>query len=564
MSLYPFQTYELTQTDGTYTYFPYNTTPDPNNIGDTLPDLFITDSLDAATSSLQLGIDPLETQVIEIGSAGVTTTVYGAVNLLHPINVLSATITNDLNVGGKTTLANVSATELTSTGIGASILKTTTLNATGTSTLGPLYAGNCSLWNVSAARVDLNTLTAVNCSVSNVSASRLDANTLTATNVSTTNFMVGNVLTSIPIHTGFTNVVDPVGSAISLNTFTSVTPNGVAAQTGNFYTYTSTYDPPLEYNTITGKLNLTPVFAQTTYRVCISVNALNNPVDLSFQDDVSTLFTIGTIATTPRKKYVFYLKPTVTGRLYLTISRAALSGAVEIQYDFLSVDAWYETNLTTVNATGSALLASGGGQVGIGTTDPRYTLDVSGSMRVTGEANIGSSSTTVTMTGSTIKQVVPLLGGGQIENIVGNTTVASSLSTTFNRKYVTPVGGDTACYTITSNTVDQYTNQYFEIYVSGANNNRGGYTYKGCFGVEKRGSGSITPSSVSTLFYYSTTTIIPVITFSLTGQVLTLRVNTSGGGSSDQNFVTTLTAYPTASLLTGGVVQLVDFIITAV
>jgi hypothetical protein len=176
-----------------------------------------------------------------------------------------------------------------------------------------------------------------------------------------------------------------VGSSIPL-TFTSVTPNGGASQTGDFYTYTSTHSPG--YNIIQGKLNLTPVFAQTTYRVCFSVNALNNPVDLSFQDDVSTLFTIGTIATTPRKKYVFYLKPTVTGRLYLTITRAAEFGAAEIQYDFLSVDAWYETNLSTVNATGSALLASSGGQVGVGTTTPQYTLDVSGDMRVTGDTTI--------------------------------------------------------------------------------------------------------------------------------------------------------------------------------
>ena len=406
-----YEDYELTQTDGTYTYFEPNNTPDPN-----ATDLFITDSLDAATSSLQLGTDPLETQVIEIGSAGVTTTVYGAVNFLHPINVLSTTVTNGLNVGGKTTLANVSATELTSTGIDASILKTTTLNATGTSTLGPVYAGNCSLWNVSAARVELNTLTAVNCSVSNVSVSRLDANTLTATNVSTTNFTVGNVLSAIPIPTGYTIVADTVGTSIPL-TFTSVTLNGTAAQTGGFYTYTSTNVPG--YNMITGKLNLTPVFAQTTYRVCISVNALNNSVDLSFQDDAGTLFTIGTIETSPRKKYVFYLKPTVTGRLYLTISRAALSGAVEIQYDFLSVDAWYETNLSTVNATGSALLASGGGQVGVGTTTPEYTLDVSGTMRVTGEVLVNTPITPV--------YSYPVLVAGQIgyvyPNVVGTGTI---------------------------------------------------------------------------------------------------------------------------------------------
>jgi hypothetical protein len=399
---YPFEIYESTQTSGTYTFFEPNNTPvDP----DTITDLGITDSIDAVTSSLQLGTDPLETQVIEIGSAGVTTTVYGAVNLLHPINVLSVTVTNDLNVGGKTTLQNVSATELTSTRVDTSNLKTMTLNATGTTTLGPLYAGNCSLMNVSAARVDLNTLTAINCSMTNVSASRLDANTLTANNVSTTNLTVGNVLSAIPIHTGYTTVAEQVGSSIPL-TFTSVTLNGTASQTGGFYTYTSTHSPG--YNMITGKLNLTPVFAQTTYRVCFSVNYLNNPVDLSFQDDAVTLFTIGTLDPAPRKKYVFYLKPTVTGRLYLTISRAALSGAATIEYDFLSVDAWYETNLSTLNATGSALLASGGGQVGVGTTAPQYTLDVSGTMRVTGETTIHKLTLSAPVTSA--YTVVPTLG----------------------------------------------------------------------------------------------------------------------------------------------------------
>ena len=391
MSLILYSTYEgLNPSTGTYTYFEPNQTPvDP----DTITDLGITDSIDAATSSLQLGTDPVETQVIEMGSAGVTTTIYGAMTIVHAINASGLILANDLNVGGKTTLKNVSATELTSTYLDASTLKTTTLNATGTTTLGPLYAGNCSLMNVSAARVDLNTLTAANCSLINVSASRLEANTLTANNVSTTNFTVGNVLSTIPIPTGYTIVADQVGSQISLNTITSVTPNGTASQIGQnqFYTYTSTDSGGL--NIIRGKLNLTPVFAQTTYRVCFSVNYLNNPVDLSFQDDANTLFTIGTIETSPRKKYVFYLKPTVTGRLYLTISRAALSGAVEIQYDFLSVDAWYETNLSTVNATGSALLASGGGQVGVGTAKPQYTLDVSGTMRVTGATTFNNQPT---------------------------------------------------------------------------------------------------------------------------------------------------------------------------
>lgn len=470
---------------GTYTYFEPNQTPvDP----DTITDLGITDSIDAATSSLQLGTDPLETQVIEIGSAGVTTTVYGAVNLLHPINVLSVTVTNDLNVGGKTTLQNVSATELTSTRVDTSNLKTTTLNATGTTTLGPLYAGNCSLLNVSAARVDLNTLTGMNCSMTNVSAARLDANTLTTGNVSTANLTVANVLSTIPIPTAYTTVADQVGSSIPL-TFTSVTLNGTASQTGGFYTYTSTHSPG--YNMITGKLNLTPVFAQTTYRVCFSVNALNNPVDLSFQDDEVTLFTIGALDPAPRKKYVFYVKPTVTGRLYLTITRAALSGAATIEYDFLSVDAWYETNLTTVNTTGSALLASSGGQVGVGTTAPQYTLDVSGSMRVTAEAYIGTMSKTfvdnlrfIAGTFKSIEENIASEFGGRVYKRVFGTPATNTQLT--EQTLLATVNGAGSGVVIPVFQLDipagtQYTTQFFDITGVGWIDEAATYLFNGSF-----------------------------------------------------------------------------------
>ena len=182
--------------------------------------------------------------------------------------------------------------------------------------------------------------------------------------------------------------------------------------------------------------------------------------------------------------------------------------------------------------------------------------------------NIGNSDTVTTMNASQIKQVIKTVGGTLIENIVGNTTVSPSMSVTFNRKNITPVGSTVDCYTITSNTADQFTAQYFEIFVSGSNTIRGAYTYKGCFGVEKKGTGAITASSVDTLFYYGTgsspptTAIIPAITFSVTGQILTVRVNTSGGGATNQNFATTLTSYPSVSIRGGA--QLEDFIVNAI
>jgi hypothetical protein len=92
--------------------------------------------------------------------------------------------------------------------------------------------------------------------------------------------------------------------------------------------------------------------------------------------------------------------------------------------------------------------------------------------------------------------------------------------------------------------------------------------YKGCFGLEKIGSATITATSVSTLFYNGTgvsppfSSVIPVVTFNVVGQTMTLFVNTSGGGSVDQNFMTTLISFPTATIRGGN--RLEDFIIAAI
>ena len=378
--------YESTQTDGTYTYFDKNNAADPNNIYDTLPDVTI-ESIDAAASSLQLGTDILETQVVEIGSAEVTTTIYGPMNILHAINASSLALDYDLNVGGNTILHNLSAAELTSTRIDTGIVNATSLNVDGTTALGTVYAGNCSLMNVSTARIDAEQLTVKgNCSMFNVSMVRIDANTLTVNDtVSSAKLNVVNVLTSAPIPTAYTTASAAVGTDIQLSLLTSVTLNGEFGSAGDYYTYTSSNVPG--FNTINGTLDTSyKVFAQTTYRVCISVNYANNAANLSFQDGAGTLYTLG--LTNTLTTYILYLKATRNSPLYLTVFRSDTSGSVEIELRSLSIEPWCETNVTTLNATGSALLASSGGVVGIGTTQPAYTLDVSGTMKVTGQTTI--------------------------------------------------------------------------------------------------------------------------------------------------------------------------------
>ena len=378
--------YESIQTDGNYTYFEESKTQDPNNPTTNLPDVTI-ESIDAAASSLQLGTDIFETQVVEIGSAEVTTTIYGPMNILHAINASSLSLDYDLDVGGNAILHNLSAAELTSTRLDTGIVTATSLNVDGTSLLGTLYAGNCSLMNVSTARIDAEQLTVKgNCSMFNVSMVRIDANTLTANDtVSSAKLNVVNVLTSAPIPTAYTTVSAAVGTDIQLSLLTSVTPNGAFGPAGDYYSYTSSNVP--EFNTINGTLDTSyKVFAQTTYRVCISVNYANNAANLSFQDGAGTLYTLG--LTNTLTTYILYLKATRNSPLYLTVFRSATSGSVEIELASLSIEPWCETNVTTLNATGSALLASSGGVVGIGTTQPAYTLDVSGTMRVTGNTTI--------------------------------------------------------------------------------------------------------------------------------------------------------------------------------
>jgi len=178
-----------------------------------------------------------------------------------------------------------------------------------------------------------------------------------------------------------------------------------------------------------------------------------------------------------------------------------------------------------------------------------------------GLITIGSTTaTSVTTTAELIKKIVPAgAGTGTIEVVTGNASNISSLSTTFNRKStssLTPLD----CYTIAS--PNNFTSQYYEIVVSGSNGNRGAYSYKGCFVLELQNASTVLPSDVSTLFFlcgFQPTSVPPVISFSVSGLTATLRVDASSF-SSNQQFITTLTAYPTLSL--GDTLQ--DFAITAI
>jgi hypothetical protein len=210
-------------------------------------------------------------------------------------------------------------------------------------------------------------------------------------------------------------------------------------------------------------------------------------------------------------------------------------------------------NLNGVGSNNTSLITIGNDSTGGITTLASDTI------------NIGNIDTSTTMNATNIKQKIKLTEGSIIENVVGNTTVASSMSTTFNRKSTSSLVA-LPCYTIACRTIEQYTTQYFELIVSGANNFRGSYTFKCYFAIEKFGLANPTITAVTTVLYYGTGGVAPTISFTTTQTTVTLIVHTTPfSGSTDQNFITTLITYPTCTIV--GIISpppLEDFIITAI
>lgn len=289
---------------------------------------------------------------------------------------------------------------------------------------------------------------------------------------------------------------------------------------------------------------------------------------------------------TANNDFTFY-DPTNASSIYILESIDAAAASLQVGVDkqetqFIEIGS---SDITTtiygvVNMTHalnvSSLSVNNGFSVAGQTTLANVSVN---NLTVTGMVDMGSTATSTTINGGVIRQVVPCNGGGTVETVIGNTTSASSMSTTFNRKNTTSgaVGAlnPLPCYTIVLS--DQWISQYFEIIVSGSNGNCGAYSYKGCFSLTSINIGAgntIYTSSVSTLFSYNLGTGSPVITFNPASptagvSTLTLYIQTSSinvpsplgyGASSNQNFMSTLVAYPTISISS----TLLDCAITAI
>jgi hypothetical protein len=170
----------------------------------------------------------------------------------------------------------------------------------------------------------------------------------------------------------------------------------------------------------------------------------------------------------------------------------------------------------------------------------------------TGNITIGGGSAEIIM-GPTprIRQVLKV-ATVQVENVVGNASELSSMSTTFNFKN-TSSNLPLNCYNFYTTFAD--INQYCELVVSGCNNAVGGYSAKFIFSLNV-GGGVWSVKGLTPL--YQSYPVVGV-SFTFTSNTATLTVSTTTNNLG-QTYFTTLTAYPTCYVG----VNLYDYSITAI
>lgn len=203
----------------------------------------------------------------------------------------------------------------------------------------------------------------------------------------------------------------------------------------------------------------------------------------------------------------------------------------------------------------TGIFNSGEVRIGQFTSDTNKTTTV-----INGNVNIGTRSTTaiagstVTTSGLLIKQVVPCplaTGVSSIETIIGNTTTASAMSTTFNQKSSEVDLAYIPSYAVSTNA--PYVTQYFEIVVSasqGASGSGVTFVYKGSFALT-RGVGLVSISSVNTIFSFGGNALIRFTDNGGSGGTLSIQTCQNNAPSLNTHFVCALMSYPCVSFSSG-------------
>jgi hypothetical protein len=183
------------------------------------------------------------------------------------------------------------------------------------------------------------------------------------------------------------------------------------------------------------------------------------------------------------------------------------------------------------------------GDIEIGKSMTAGAINIGTAISGTSTLNIGNVSRPTSSAGSYILDTIPLTNGSarNMEIRYGSATNVPSLSYMFCRKNT---GTLTTLTTFAIGAPTDQSCEFFEIIVTGSNQDYGPYSYKGCFGVSKQGI-TMSATAVTSIFAFNGT---PAITFTaLSPFGMNMEIDCSFGSSSNQNFIATLICYPSTS-----------------
>ncbi len=410
-------------------------------------DLFVAGSLTAVNITTTNLMDTnITAGVAKITDANITTATVATLLNTNTIstNVSSATLTLSTGLTSSTAqITNQSSTNISSatlnvsTGITSSSLQATNANVT-TSTIATLLNTNTVSTNVSAGTINLSTgLTSASIQATNANVTNLTVATLLTTNQNSTNVSSATLNLSTGLTSASAQITNQNSTNISSATMSLSTGlTSASAQITNAAVTTATIATLLNTNavstnvsaaTLTLSTGLTTASAQITNENVTTSTIGTARVTTSLLA-TGTSNTIGNIFTTGGNVGIGVVNPSlaleVSGRSVMKNAGTGTSGALYlddsnkgIQYsgNNESVNSYFEGSFPTDGiavfgfsdgALGTrrggnktALVWNSTGNVGIGTTAPGNTLDVSGTIRASTSITTGAVySTNITST----------------------------------------------------------------------------------------------------------------------------------------------------------------------
>jgi len=410
-------------------------------------DLFVAGSLTAVNITTTNLMDTnITAGVAKITDANITTATVATLLNTNTIstNVSSATLTLSTGLTSSTAqITNQSSTNISSatlnvsTGITSSSLQATNANVT-TSTIATLLNTNTVSTNVSAGTINLsNGLTSASIQATNANVTNLTVATLLTTNQNSTNVSSATLNLSTGLTSASAQITNQNSTNISSATMSLSTGlTSASAQITNAAVTTATIATLLNTNavstnvsaaTLTLSTGLTTASAQITNENVTTSTIGTARVTTSLLA-TGTSNTIGNIFTTGGNVGIGVVNPSlaleVSGRSVMKNAGTGTSGALYlddsnkgIQYsgNNESVNSYFEGSFPTDGiavfgfsdgALGTrrggnktALVWNSTGNVGIGTTAPGNTLDVSGTIRASTSITTGAVySTNITST----------------------------------------------------------------------------------------------------------------------------------------------------------------------